>query len=273
MKPCSSSRRWRRWHCGRRQAGRLGQLQVRGASVAPAGRPRIARSMRSRSGVVHGRLLRSVAAARNLISPFKGSPGNVTQGNSRGITPKVLLLGAYSNALPTRRHATPSPDPRRRPQDYSMQHSFLRPRLAALVPRRSPPSPRPAFAADDKSVARHRDRRTPGARRRPRRRQGRAEGRRLRSRQEPEVRVPERAGQHRHRSADRAQVRRRPARRDRRHRHAVGAGGRRRDQGHPGRLQRGHRPGRGQAGQDLGRLGHQRHRRVRPVAARPSTSS
>ena len=38
-------------------------------------------------------------------------------------------------------------------------------------------------------------------------------------------------------------------------------------QGHPGRLQRRHRPGRRQAGQELGCLGHQRHRRLRPVAA------
>ena len=110
--------------------------------------------------------------------------------------------------------------------DLNVQHSFLRSPLPCSPSRWLPP-PRPPRRRQ--VGGRHRDRRTPGARRRARRRQGRTEGRRLRSRQEPEVRVPERPGQHRHRGADRPQVRRRPARRDRRHRHAVGAGGRGRD--------------------------------------------
>ena len=113
----------------------------------------------------------------------------------------------------------------------------------------------------------HRHRRAQGAGRGAGRRQGRAEGGRLRGRQDPEVRIPERPGQHRHRRPDRPQIRRRAARRDRGHRHPVGASRGGRHQGHPGGLQRRHRPGGRQAGQDLGRLGQQCHRRVRPVAA------
>ena len=115
-----------------------------------------------------------------------------------------------------------------------------------------------------------RDRRAPGARRRAQGHQGRARRSRLRGRPQPQIRVRERPGQSGDGGADRAQIRRRRAGRDRADLDAVGPGGGRRDQGNPGRVHRGDRSGRRQAGVQPDAAGRQRHRHVRSVADRPA---